>query len=103
MKTTFIRRGAVLAVAAALLLPGQVRAQVLLKLGGLPYGNDNVQAYFAADGDTNHQTDPGTLPSWGSAGIGPYVGNAISPVPSPPGAPIYGSQLTPSNSFFGGP
>jgi hypothetical protein len=103
MNTKFFRRSAIAAAAAVCLAPGRASAQVLTSLGNLPYGNANVQAYFAADADSVHVTDPGTLPSWGSAGIGPYAGNSVPGVPGPPAAPIYGNQLAPSNSFYGGP
>lgn len=102
MNATSIRRAAILAAAVAFLIPGRAPAQVLLKLGNQPYGNDQVQTFFAADGDTTHLSDPAGLPPWGSAGIGPYFSNAITPVPSPPAAPIFGTQLPTSNSFFSG-
>ncbi len=102
MYASLLRRAVFVAAATILLIPGRAPAQVLIKLGNQPFGNDNVQGFFAADGDTTHLSDPAGLPPWGSAGIGPYIGNAISPVPGPPAAPIYGTQLPSSNSFFSG-
>jgi hypothetical protein len=104
MNATFFRCASVAVAAAILLVPGRASAQVLINLGGPPFnGNDNVQAYFSADTDTVHQSDPLALPTWGSAGIGPYVGYAIPSVPGPPAAPFYPGQLTPAEPFYSGP
>ena len=101
MIAAFARRAAIAAAAAFLLMPAQSSAQITGELGGIPQGNDNVQAFFAADASSVELSDPANLAPWGGpAGIGPYPGLAVPSTPPPMAAPIYGTKLPSSNSFY---
>jgi len=77
-------RGAIASavVLASIGLPRTARGVILTQI------DSNVDAYFGAQSDAYHATDPTPLPAWGVAGTGPYGGTAIPNVPpQPPSLP----------------
>ena len=97
-------RSVILVAVILSLEPCRSSGQVLQDLGSPSWnGNDNAQGFFASHGDTVHLADPAGLPTWGSAGSGPYVGYAVPNVPGPPAGGLYVSQLLPAERYYAGP